>query len=189
MEVKDRPAPKRPKLKETIVVAEDECEFFLIFVRSFLNLFLAAVATKVVRKRGPGPSKPPPVTLGVSGGGFGEKVPPSGTFIEQFAEKEGTLKDTIQIGDKITDLYRQSFNKAELRYGDNFCAYCSGTPSHPAHQCPARSAKVRFLLKSTFSLALNVISRLSVLAGLAFVRGLSVLSLDCPPSAIRATNP
>ncbi len=75
-------------------------------------------------------------------------VTPSGTFIEQFAEKEGTLKDAVQIGDKIMDLYRRSFNKAELCYGDNFCAYCSGTPSHPAHRCPACSAKVHFLLKS-----------------------------------------
>ncbi|KAK0421585.1 hypothetical protein EV421DRAFT_1747225 [Armillaria borealis] len=62
-------------------------------------------------------------------------------FIEQFAEKEGTLKDAVEIGEKITDLYRRSFNKADLRYGDSFCAYCSGTPSHPAHRCPARSAK------------------------------------------------
>ncbi len=73
-------------------------------------------------------------------------VAPSGAFIEQFAEKEGTLKDAIQIGEKITDLYCCSFNKADLQYSNTFCAYCSGTPSHPAHQCPARSAKVCFLL-------------------------------------------
>ncbi len=82
-------------------------------------------------------------------------VAPSGAFIEQFAEKEGTLKDAVQIGEKITDLYRRSFNKADLQYGSTFCAYCSGTPSHPAHRCPARSAKVRFLFKSTFSFALT----------------------------------
>ncbi|KAK0431145.1 hypothetical protein EV421DRAFT_1912111 [Armillaria borealis] len=62
-------------------------------------------------------------------------------FIEQFAKKEGTLKDAVEIGEKITDLYHRSFNKADLRYGDSFCAYCSGTPSHPAHTCPARSAR------------------------------------------------
>ncbi|KAK0430319.1 hypothetical protein EV421DRAFT_1744183 [Armillaria borealis] len=65
----------------------------------------------------------------------------SAPFIEQFAEKEGTLKDAVEIGEKITDLYRRSFNKADLRYGNSFCAYCSGTPSHPAHTCPARSAR------------------------------------------------
>ncbi|SJL16880.1 uncharacterized protein ARMOST_20410 [Armillaria ostoyae] len=65
----------------------------------------------------------------------------SAPFIEQFAEKEGTLKDAVEIGEKITDLYRWSFNKADLRYGNSFCAYCSGTPSHPAHTCPARSAR------------------------------------------------
>ncbi|KAK0438393.1 hypothetical protein EV421DRAFT_1738450 [Armillaria borealis] len=48
-------------------------------------------------------------------------------FIEQFAEKEGTLKDAVEIGEKITDLYRRSFNKVDLHYGDSFCAYCSGT--------------------------------------------------------------
>ncbi len=52
-------------------------------------------------------------------------VAPSGAFIEQFAKKEGTLKDAVQIGEKITDLYRRSFNKAELHYSDNFCTYCS----------------------------------------------------------------
>ncbi len=116
-------------------------------------------------------------------------VTPSSTFIEQFAEKEGTLKDAVQIGDKITDLYRRSFNKAELRYGDNFCAYCSGTPSHPTHRCPARSAKVCFLLKSMFFFCIDVNLRLSILVGLVFVRGLSALSLDCPLFATRATNP
>ncbi|SJL18947.1 uncharacterized protein ARMOST_22550 [Armillaria ostoyae] len=62
-------------------------------------------------------------------------------FIEQFAEKEGTLKDAVEIGKKISDLYHRSFNKADLHYGNSFCAYCSGTPSHPAHTCPARSAR------------------------------------------------
>ncbi|KAK0432572.1 hypothetical protein EV421DRAFT_1742211 [Armillaria borealis] len=62
-------------------------------------------------------------------------------FIEQFAEKEGTLKDAVEIGEKITDLYHQSFNKADLCYGNSFCAYCSGTPSHLAHTCPAHSAR------------------------------------------------
>ncbi len=60
-------------------------------------------------------------------------VTPSSAFIEQFAKKEGTLKDTVQIGEKITNLYHCSFNKVDLHYGDTFCAYCLGTPSHPTH--------------------------------------------------------
>ncbi|KAK0238234.1 hypothetical protein EDD85DRAFT_952416 [Armillaria nabsnona] len=70
VEVKDKPAAKKPKLKETSVIDEDK----------------PAVATKVVHKHGPGPSKLLPVTLGISGEGFGEKVPSSakdfGAFVE-----------------------------------------------------------------------------------------------------------
>ncbi|KAK0485621.1 hypothetical protein IW261DRAFT_1559052 [Armillaria novae-zelandiae] len=63
-------------------------------------------------------------------------------FIKLFAETEGTLQDAVEIGDKITDMYRRTFNKSALRYGETFCAICSGTPSHPAHECPACSIKV-----------------------------------------------
>ncbi|KAK0487191.1 hypothetical protein IW261DRAFT_1558195 [Armillaria novae-zelandiae] len=63
-------------------------------------------------------------------------------FIELFAETEGTLQDAVEIGDQITDMYRHTFNKSALRFGETFCAICSGTPSHPAHECPARSTKV-----------------------------------------------
>ncbi|KAK0437782.1 hypothetical protein EV421DRAFT_1738745 [Armillaria borealis] len=65
----------------------------------------------------------------------------SAPFIEQFAEKEGTLKDTVEIGEKITNLYRRLFNKVDLCYGNSFYAYCLGTPSHPVHTCLARSAR------------------------------------------------
>ncbi len=116
-------------------------------------------------------------------------VAPSGAFIEQFAEKEGTLKDAVQIGEKITDLYRRSFNKADLQYGNMFCAYCSGTPSHPAHRCPARSAKVRFLFKSTFFLRIDVNRRLFVLAGLAFLLAPNVLLPGCLRSVMLVINP
>ncbi len=60
-------------------------------MRSFLNFFLAAVATKVVHKHGPGPTKLPPVTLGMSGGGFGEKVPPSVKVVQNGVKSIGVL--------------------------------------------------------------------------------------------------
>ncbi|PBK81054.1 hypothetical protein ARMGADRAFT_1091601, partial [Armillaria gallica] len=57
----DKPAAKKLKSKDRQI---DE---------------VAVRPTPVVRRRGPGLSKPPPVTLGVSGGGFGEKVPSTAT--------------------------------------------------------------------------------------------------------------
>ncbi|KAG7447861.1 uncharacterized protein BT62DRAFT_919046 [Guyanagaster necrorhizus] len=63
------------------------------------------------------------------------------SFIEKFAKKQGILKDAMDIGEKITDLYHQPFNKADLCYGETFYAYCSGTPSHAVHTHPAHSAK------------------------------------------------
>ncbi|PBK91217.1 hypothetical protein ARMGADRAFT_1082001 [Armillaria gallica] len=74
-QLKDKPASKKPKLKETIIIDEDE----------------PAVATKVVCRHGPGLSRPPPVTLGVSGGGFGEKVPSSANVVENRIKSIGVL--------------------------------------------------------------------------------------------------
>ncbi|KAK0209654.1 hypothetical protein IW262DRAFT_1468592 [Armillaria fumosa] len=67
--------------------------------------------------------------------------PAPAPFIKLFAEKKGTLQDAIEIGDKITNMYRHTFNKVGLHYGEDFCAICSRTPSHPTHKCPACSAK------------------------------------------------
>ncbi|PBK92552.1 hypothetical protein ARMGADRAFT_1080612 [Armillaria gallica] len=61
----DKPAVKKLKSKD-IKTADDKV------VR----------ATPAVRKRGPGPTRPPAVTLGVSGGGFGEKVPSTAKAIK-----------------------------------------------------------------------------------------------------------
>ncbi len=90
-QTKDKLAPKKPKLKETVVVKDDECELFPLFVQPFLISFLAAIATKAVCKCGPGPSKPPPITLGVSGGGFGEKVPSSAKVVKNGVKSIGIL--------------------------------------------------------------------------------------------------
>lgn len=64
-------------------------------------LFLAVVATKAVRKRGPGPSKPPPVTLGVSGKGFGEKVPSSAKAVKNGIKTIGVLAVDKDFGNFI----------------------------------------------------------------------------------------
>ncbi|KAK0222657.1 hypothetical protein EDD85DRAFT_796187 [Armillaria nabsnona] len=58
-------------------------------------------ATSVVCKRGPGPSKPPPVTLGVSGGGFGEKVPLTVKALKNGIESIGVLKVDKDFGDFV----------------------------------------------------------------------------------------
>ncbi|KAK0216006.1 hypothetical protein IW262DRAFT_1464414 [Armillaria fumosa] len=65
----------------------------------------------------------------------------SAPFIELFTEKKGTLQDMVEISDKITNMYCCTFNKSALHYGETFCAIWSGTLSHPAHKCPALSAK------------------------------------------------
>ncbi|KAK0218876.1 hypothetical protein IW262DRAFT_1462414 [Armillaria fumosa] len=65
----------------------------------------------------------------------------SAPFIKLFTEKKGTLQDMVKIGDKITNMYRCTFNRSAFCYSETFCDICSGTPSHPAHECPACSAK------------------------------------------------
>ncbi|PBK79150.1 hypothetical protein ARMGADRAFT_1041004 [Armillaria gallica] len=84
-QLKDKPASKKPKLKETIIIDEDE----------------PAVATKVVRRRGPGLSRPPPVTLGISGGGFGEKVPSSARVVTNGVKSIGVLVIDQDFGDFV----------------------------------------------------------------------------------------
>ncbi|KAK0472378.1 hypothetical protein IW261DRAFT_1570967 [Armillaria novae-zelandiae] len=91
----------------------------------------------------PGSSKSPggsSTTVTLQDNAFAPSPDPA-PFIELFAEKQGTLQDAIEIGNKITDMYRRSFNKLGLCCDEDFCAFCSGTPSHPIHECPARSAK------------------------------------------------
>ncbi len=130
-QVKDKPSSKRPKLKETVVIDEDEREFLFLSVVSFLSSFsLAAVATKVVRKRGPGLSKPPPVTLGVSGGGFGEKVPSSATVVTNGIKSIGVLVVDKDFGDFV-EIDKSYWSKAVAPFvGErvriflfNFCIY------------------------------------------------------------------
>ncbi|PBK58301.1 hypothetical protein ARMSODRAFT_1028366 [Armillaria solidipes] len=70
----EKRAPK--KLKSTATTVDDA---------------KVARPSKAVRKRGPAPSKPPAVTMRVSGGGFGEKVPVSAKEVENGIKCIGVL--------------------------------------------------------------------------------------------------
>ncbi|KAK0216722.1 hypothetical protein EDD85DRAFT_798158 [Armillaria nabsnona] len=58
-------------------------------------------ATPVIHKYGPGPSKPPPITLGVSGGGFGEKVPSTVKALKNGIKSIGVLKVDKDFSDFV----------------------------------------------------------------------------------------
>ncbi|KAK0221149.1 hypothetical protein EDD85DRAFT_796546 [Armillaria nabsnona] len=58
-------------------------------------------ATPAVRKNEPGPSKLPPVTLGTSGGGFGEKIPSSTKEIKNGIKSIGVLKVEKDFGNFV----------------------------------------------------------------------------------------
>ncbi|PBK88607.1 hypothetical protein ARMGADRAFT_1084565 [Armillaria gallica] len=55
-------------------------------------------ATPVIRRCGPGPSKPLAVTLGVGGGGFGEKVPSTAKAIKSGLKSIGVLEVKEDFG-------------------------------------------------------------------------------------------
>ncbi|PBK90677.1 hypothetical protein ARMGADRAFT_1082413 [Armillaria gallica] len=107
-QAKDKPALKKPKLKENVVIADDE----------------SAVATKVVHKRGPGLSKPPPVTLGVSGGGFGEKVPSSVKVVNNGIKSIGVLVVDNDFGDFV-EVDKSYWSKAVTPFvGERYTTPC-----------------------------------------------------------------
>ncbi|PBK77616.1 hypothetical protein ARMSODRAFT_1010266 [Armillaria solidipes] len=80
----DKPAAK--KLKSTATTVDDT---------------KVAGPTKAFRKRGPAPSKPPAVTMGVSGGGFGEKVPASAKEVKNGVKNIGVLTVDRDFGDFV----------------------------------------------------------------------------------------
>ncbi|SJL14680.1 uncharacterized protein ARMOST_18145 [Armillaria ostoyae] len=80
----DKPAAK--KLKSTATTVDDT---------------KVAGPTKAFRKRGPAPSKPPAVTMGVSGGGFGEKVPASAKEVKNGIKNIGVLTVDRDFGDFV----------------------------------------------------------------------------------------
>ncbi|KAK0440206.1 uncharacterized protein EV420DRAFT_1650606 [Desarmillaria tabescens] len=61
--------------------------------------------------------------------------------IEDLAAKQGTLGDAQAIADKISERVAPRTPFEGQAFGSSFCAFCSGTPRHAAHECPARSTK------------------------------------------------
>lgn len=61
----------------------------------------AVAATPAIRKHGPGFSKLPPVSLGVSGGGFGERVPKDLQSVDDGIESIGVLVVEEDLGDFV----------------------------------------------------------------------------------------
>ncbi|PBK86481.1 hypothetical protein ARMGADRAFT_1086660 [Armillaria gallica] len=98
-QVKDKPASKKPKLKETVVINRDE----------------PAIATKAVRRRGPGLSRPLPVTLGVSGGGFGEKVLSSAKEVTSSIKSIGVLVVDKDFGEFV-EVDKSYWSKAVVSF-------------------------------------------------------------------------
>ncbi|SJL16890.1 uncharacterized protein ARMOST_20420 [Armillaria ostoyae] len=84
-QVVGEPAPKKSKVQETVMISDDE----------------SVAPTKAFRKRGPAPAKPPAVTLGVSGGGFGEQVPSTAKAIKSGLESIGALEVEVDFGDFV----------------------------------------------------------------------------------------
>ncbi|KAK0238228.1 hypothetical protein EDD85DRAFT_790268 [Armillaria nabsnona] len=80
----EKPATKKLKSKDAVVAGDK-------VVR----------ATPAVRKRGPGPSKPLAVTLGVSGGGFGENVPSTTKAIKNSLKSIGVLEVEEDFGNFV----------------------------------------------------------------------------------------
>ncbi|SJL16879.1 uncharacterized protein ARMOST_20409 [Armillaria ostoyae] len=120
----EKPAAKKLKMKDT-AVDDDEV------VR----------ATSVIRKRGPPPSKPPPVTLGISGGGFGEKVPPSAKQIKNGIESIGVLKVDKDFG-RFVEVDGHYWNKDVAPFvGERY--------TEPCDSCRRRGSHCRKLLTHT----------------------------------------
>ncbi|PBK80330.1 hypothetical protein ARMGADRAFT_1092343 [Armillaria gallica] len=81
-------------------------------------------ATPVVRRHGPGLSKPPPVTLGVSGGGFGEKVPSTAKAVNHSITSIGVLKVDKDFSEFI-EVNKSYWSKAIVPFvGERYTTAC-----------------------------------------------------------------
>ncbi|PBK78954.1 hypothetical protein ARMGADRAFT_1041150, partial [Armillaria gallica] len=120
----DKPAVKKLKSKD-INTADDKV------VR----------ATPAVRKRGPGPTRPPAVTLGVGGGGFGEKVPSTAKAIKDGLKSIGVLEVEEDFG---------TFVKVDGRYWNKEVAPFVGERyTEPCDHCKRLSMQCRKFLTNT----------------------------------------
>ncbi|PBK98333.1 hypothetical protein ARMGADRAFT_1075193 [Armillaria gallica] len=90
--------------------------------------------TPVVRRHGPGLLKPPPVTLGVSGGGFGEKVPSTATAVKNSIKSIGVLKVDNDFGEFV-EIDESYWSKAVAPFvGERYTTACDHC-RHLGTQC------------------------------------------------------
>ncbi|PBK97577.1 hypothetical protein ARMGADRAFT_1076054 [Armillaria gallica] len=98
-------------------------------------------ATPAIRRRGPGPSKPPAVTLGVGGGGFGEKVPSTAKAIKNGLKSIGVLEVEENFG---------AFVKVDGRYWNKEVAPFVGERyTAPCDHCKRLGTQCRKFLTNT----------------------------------------
>ncbi len=100
-QIVEKPATKRLKSRKAPDAANDGA-LSLSEMPNISDFCLPAVrATPAIHKHGPGPSKPLPVTLGVSGGGFGEKVPSLAKVVWNSVKSIGMLIVDKDFGDFV----------------------------------------------------------------------------------------
>ncbi|KAK0184129.1 hypothetical protein F5146DRAFT_1145771 [Armillaria mellea] len=105
---------KKPRLQLVEEISDDE----------------PVVATKVVRKRGPGLSKLPPISLGVSGGGSGEHVPKVFQPVNDGIKSIGVLVVEEDLGDFIK-VDGRLWNKQVAPFvGERYSTPCDQCKSH-----------------------------------------------------------
>ncbi|PBK79451.1 hypothetical protein ARMGADRAFT_1093124 [Armillaria gallica] len=91
-------------------------------------------ATPVIRRRGPRLSKPPPVTLGVRGGGFGEKVPSTAKAVRNGIKSIGVLKVDQDFGEFV-EIDKGYWSKAVTPFvGERYTTACDHC-RHLGTQC------------------------------------------------------
>ncbi|KAK0477662.1 hypothetical protein IW261DRAFT_1566004 [Armillaria novae-zelandiae] len=114
----DRPGGKKPHLHEVDPAPENK----------------VVVATKAVRTCGPGLTKPPPVTIGVSGGGFSEDVLPGMKAIRGGIKSIGVLVVDKDFG-QFVEVDKAFWNKEVAPFmGEQYVDPCDQC-RHKGMQC------------------------------------------------------
>ncbi|KAK0197642.1 hypothetical protein F5146DRAFT_1130511 [Armillaria mellea] len=120
-----KPVFKKPRLQSVEEISDDE----------------PVAATKAVRKRGPGLSKPPPVSIGISGGGFGEKVPTGWKPLKNGVKNIGVLVVSKDFGDFV-EIDGAKWSKA-------VAAFVGEQYAQPCDQCRRKGTQCRKFLTHT----------------------------------------
>ncbi|KAK0197661.1 hypothetical protein F5146DRAFT_1156390 [Armillaria mellea] len=124
IQIMERPVTKKLKSQNATVGNDD-----------------AVRATPAVQRRGPGLSKLPPVSLGVSGGGFGERVPQDFQAIDDGVESIGVLVVEEDFG---------NFVKVDGRlWNKQVAPFVGERYVKPCDRCKSRKTHCRSLLGHT----------------------------------------